>query len=133
MKREVTGSCHCGAVRFACDVDLSAPTFRCNCTICSKTRYWLMPVPAADFRLRQGEAALREYRFGEGNIVHRFCDTCGIKVFGQASHPAFGGRFFGVSVACLDLLPEVLARLPVTFSDGLHDRPGEPPTVSSYL
>jgi hypothetical protein len=133
MKRSVTGGCHCGAVRFSCDVDLAAPTVRCNCSICLKSRYWLAPVPAADFRLLEGEGALTEYRFAGGNVVHHFCRTCGIKTFGQSNNPAFGGRFFGVNVACFELEPDALARLSVAFNDGRNDRHGQEPAISSYL
>lgn len=132
MKERLSGHCHCGAVRFACRVDLSAPTTRCNCSICAKARYWFAAVPAADFELLAGADALAEYRFGSHGVGHRFCRTCGIKTFGEGSHPAFGGRFFAVSVACLDLEPEQLAALPIEYNDG-RDESGKTPRVTSYL
>jgi len=133
MKQTVSGSCHCGAVRFSCDIDLSTPTFRCNCSICLKSRFWLAPVPAADFRLEQGADELADYGFREQRIRHRFCRVCGIKTFGESSNPAFGGRFFGVNVACLELSPEALANLPVAFADGRNDAQRQPPAITSYL
>jgi hypothetical protein len=132
MKEPLLGSCHCGAVRFSCQVDLAAPTTRCNCSICSKARYWFTAVPAADFELLQGADALAEYRFGSHGIGHRFCRTCGIKTFGEASHPDLGGAFFAVAVTCLELAPEVLARLPIAYNDG-RDGSGQPPAITSYL
>lgn len=132
MKQSVSGSCHCGAVRFRCELDLAAPTTRCNCSICAKARYWLAPVPAADFQLLSGADELAEYRFGSHGIGHRFCRTCGIKTFGEANHPAFGGRFFGVAVGCLELSPEALAALPIVYHDGLGGS-GAPPAITSYL
>jgi hypothetical protein len=133
MKQTINGSCHCAKVSFSCELDLSAPTFRCNCSICSRARYWLAVVPGAEFRLLSGAEELSEYRFGAGNLAHRFCRTCGIKTFGEGDHPAFGGRFYGVNVGCLELAPEVLAELPVTYSDGRHDAQERAPAITSYL
>jgi hypothetical protein len=132
MKQLVFGGCHCGAVRFSCSLELATPTLRCNCSVCSKGRYWFAAVPAGDFELLAGENALADYRFGSHAVRHRFCHTCGIKTFGQGNLPAFGGPFFAVSVACLELAPEVLARLSVAFHDGATGS-GQPPVVTSYL
>jgi hypothetical protein len=133
MKQAVAGGCHCGAVRISCELDLAAPTTRCNCSICQKQRYWLAVVVADDFRLVQGEESLVDYRFGEQHVRHRFCRHCGVKPFGEASSPAFGGRFFAVNVACLELDPAVLAQLPIQYNDGRNDAHGHAPSITSYL
>lgn len=132
MKARVSGSCHCGAVRFSCHVDFSAPTTRCNCSICSRARYWFTAVAPSDFELLAGDDALAEYRFGSHTIGHRFCRTCGIKTFGEANVPELGGPFLAVSVGCLELTPEQLAAWPVEYFDG-RDGSGRAPRVTSYL
>src|SRR5687767_14546640 len=79
----IGGSCHCGAVCYTARLDLGAPTLRCNCSICTKSRTWIAPIPASDFQLASGESMLAEYRFGEHAITHCFCALCGVKTHGR--------------------------------------------------
>ena len=60
--KTVHGSCHCGAVRYEADPDLGLGlgTIKCNCSICTKMRFWAVQVPSAGFRLLAGAQALSE-------------------------------------------------------------------------
>ena len=132
MKKTYNGSCHCGAVRFEADIDLAQGTFRCNCSICFKTRAWLAAVPASDFRLLSGESSLAGYRFGRQVIHHRFCQTCGVRPFSQGKDPK-GHEFRAVRVSCLDDVdPQELIAAPVRYFDMRHDRL-EPPAETRHL
>ena len=129
------GSCHCGKVRFQVDVDLSAGTGRCNCTICTKKRNWSVIVKPDAFRLLSGEDALSTYRLREDSAnQHLFCKHCGIHAFGRGHVPEIGGDYVSVSVACLDdATVEELAAAPVRYFDGRHDNWMSTPAVTSYL
>jgi hypothetical protein len=140
MRKTHRGSCHCGAVSFECDVDLAQGTSRCNCSICSKSRFWKAFFPAADFRLVKGEQMLTDYTFGSGAIRHRFCKACGVKVFGAATFDTefegkpLKGEFRAINVAALDdVAPEELDGLPVKYEDGMHDRWESAPEIRGYL
>lgn len=129
MKKTYQGSCHCGAVRFECDIDLSQGTSKCNCSICAKSRYWKAFVKADSFRLKQGAEILSDYQFGRNMIHHRFCSRCGIKPFGHGNMSEFG-EFYGVNVACLDdMAIAELVEAQILCEDGQSDdwqsRPAE--------
>jgi len=133
MKKTYRGSCHCGAVRFEADIDLAQGTFRCNCTICFKTRAWLASVPAADFRLLSGEAELRDYQFHKKRIHHRFCTQCGVRPFSQGAD-AKGNPSYAVRLNCLDGAdPAELAAAPVRYFNMLHDDFKSPPAETRHL
>ncbi len=96
---EVTGGCHCGAVRFTLRADREPEVLDCNCSICSATGYLHLIIPHDRFTLVQGGDALTSYRFGSGRAEHLFCRICGIKSFYQPrSHP----DAFSVHLACVD-------------------------------
>ena len=59
MNRAYHGACHCGALRFEVDLDLSAGTIKCNCSYCAKSRFWHARTELQDFRA-SGEAT--DYR-----------------------------------------------------------------------
>lgn len=95
-----TGGCHCGAVRFEADVDLST-AIECNCSHCSKKGFILTFAPADHFTLLSGEEKLTEYRFNTKKIAHLFCADCGVQSFGRGEGPD-GAVTAAVNVRCLD-------------------------------
>jgi len=95
----VSGGCHCGAVRFAAEVDATSTLLDCNCSICSMTGFLHLIVPHDKFQLDQGKSELTSYRFGTGQAEHLFCRNCGVKSFYQPrSHP----DCWSVNFHCLD-------------------------------
>lgn len=121
------GSCDCGKVRFETGLDLDAGTFKCNCKICWKFRFWGAVAVPNTFRVLSGENNLSDY--GERRH-HYFCKSCGIKVFGRG---ADGVRVV-VSIAALDDLdPRVLVQAPVRYVDGLHDNFTAVPDFKEHL
>jgi len=132
MLKTYKGSCHCGAVRFEAKIDLTAPTYRCNCSICSRTRFWPAIVKPEAFRLLSGESSLTKYLFNTKRNEHYFCTRCGVRSFGIGNTPD-GERIYGVNLGCLEgVTAEELAQAPVVYIDGKHDKHSTPP-VTSYL
>jgi hypothetical protein len=127
------GSCHCGAVRFEADIDLSQGTLRCNCSICTKVRFWPAIVQPAAFRLISGEADLTNYQFLTKRDKHLFCRHCGVRSFGIGNSPRWG-EFYAVNVTCLDdVTSEELINAPITYLDGRNDNWETPPAETRHL
>ncbi|HSV69006.1 MAG TPA: GFA family protein [Methylibium sp.] len=127
------GSCHCGAVRFEADLDLTQSTYRCNCSICRRTRFWAAVARPEGFRLLAGEAALTEYRFNTRRNQHFFCRHCGVRAFGVGNDTPIG-KMFGINLGCLDdASDEALAAAPITYVDGRDDRWQQAPAVFLHL
>ena len=96
---QISGGCHCGAVRFEAEVEKAPELLDCNCSICSATGYLHLIVPHSQFQLLSGANALTSYRFGTGKAEHLFCKVCGIQSFYQPrSHP----DAWSVHFRCID-------------------------------
>jgi hypothetical protein len=132
------GSCHCGAVRFEADIDLSAGVCKCNCSLCTKARSWFAIVPTERVRLIVGAEAQTEYRWlppgrERAFLRFRFCKTCGVRSFGLGGDEAHG-QFGFVNVAALDNVDtDELVRAPVKYADGKNDRFEQPPADTRLL
>lgn len=132
MLTTYAGRCHCGALTFEADLDLTQSTFRCNCSICRRTRFWPAVATDGHFRILTGEDQLTKYTFGSHKNHHFFCKHCGVRAFGVGNDTPMG-RMFGVNVGCLDAVTDAdLAALKVTYVDGLHDR-FAPPEHTQHL
>jgi hypothetical protein len=94
------GGCHCGAVRFEADVDLTQ-TVSCNCSHCAMKGFVLTAVPASALRVQSGEEKLTEYRFNTKKIAHLFCSVCGAQPFSRGEGPD-GSKMAMVNARCLD-------------------------------
>lgn len=134
MKTTYHGSCHCGAVAFEADLDLTEGTGRCNCSICTKTRAWGSLVRPEDFRLLRGEEALSDYQFGTRGMHHLFCRHCGVRPFARGHLEVLGGGFLSINLACLDdVEPQALIDAPLRYSNGRDNDWMHPPAETRHL
>jgi hypothetical protein len=93
------GGCHCGRVKFEVLAPEDLQVSECNCSICSRSGYLHLIVPADRFTLLSGSEVLTAYGFNTHTAKHLFCSVCGIKSFYvPRSHP----DGFSINARCLD-------------------------------
>ena len=82
-KKTYSASCHCGAVRFRFKSEEITRGLRCNCSLCIRkgavmsARYY----KPEELEEVNGAASLSVYRFGDHDVDHFFCKTCGVYPF----------------------------------------------------
>jgi hypothetical protein len=139
MKKTYTGSCHCGAIAYECELDLAAGTSRCNCTFCTKSRFWFAIARPTELRVLRGGDALADYQHvpagkSEPFLHLHFCRVCGVRPFTKGGHlPALGGEFYAINVATLDVPAEELAAAPIRYVDGRNDNWNAAPAETRHL
>jgi hypothetical protein len=112
------GSCHCGAVRFEVDIDVSRGS-RCNCSVCTKTGVTGGIVKPSAFALIAGEESLGTYEWGAKISKRFFCKRCGVHCFGRGHLDEVGGDYVSVNLSCLDDVE--LTETKLTYWDGRHN------------
>jgi hypothetical protein len=113
------GSCHCGAVRFRVEIDVSRGGSRCNCSVCTKTAPTSSIVKPEAFTLVAGEDSLSTYEWGAKISRRFFCKRCGVHCFGRGFLAEVGGDYVSVNLNCLDDLDP--GELAVVYWDGRHN------------
>ena len=91
------GSCHCGAVQFRIEADIT-DVYRCDCSLCRMKNVPMTSVHEDQFTLVSGEDVLSEYRWNTGVARHFFCSKCGIYPFHKKRAMP---DHYGVNVNCL--------------------------------
>ncbi len=92
------GGCHCGAVAFEVEGELSE-VIECNCSICTRKAYLHWIVPPQSFRLLSGAHDLVTYTFNSGVARHFFCARCGVAPYYV---PRSNPDKIDVNVRCLE-------------------------------
>ena len=108
------GSCHCGKVSFEAEGVIKT-ALACNCSMCRRRGSLLWFVPRENLRLLSAEDAARPYTFNKHAIKHRFCPTCGIHAYGEATAPD-GKPMAAINLRCIEDID--LASVTVQQFDG---------------
>ncbi|KAK0708703.1 Mss4-like protein [Lasiosphaeris hirsuta] len=118
------GGCHCGAIRYSVEMDLSdGKASKCNCSICLKSNRLSITLDQDRFKLVSPASLteIPEYQFGTMSQHHRFCAKCGIHCFAYGSYEWEGQtvKNFGINAVTLDPGQGVdLRELKIAYWDG---------------
>lgn len=116
MTKTHQGGCHCKAVRYETDLDLTQPVIECNCSHCAIKGLLLSFVPGDAFTLVSGDDVLTEYRFNTKNIAHLTCSICGVEAFARGEKD--GQPTYAINVRSIDGVDlDALTRTPANGKD----------------
>jgi hypothetical protein len=114
MTEKITylASCHCGAVRLRFRSEEIKRGCRCNCSICSRKGIVISAgyLPPEEIEQLQGMGSLALYQFGDKDVNHYFCRTCGICPFTTVASlpPTYAGSaepgYYRVNLGCVENL-----------------------------
>ena len=96
-----TGSCHCQQVQFEFKCDSLDAGVMCNCSICIRKNAIMskQTFKPKDFKITKGQNNLNKYQFGDHDVNHYFCKTCGIYPFHDINIEPYD---FRVNLGCVD-------------------------------
>jgi hypothetical protein len=117
--QRLQGGCHCGAVRFEAELDLSQGGSRCNCTVCTKTATLGAIVKPHQLSLLKGQDDVGAYAWGAKISTRYFCRHCGVHCFGRGHLAEVGGDYASVNLNCLDDVDPLLIK--TIYWDGRHN------------
>ena len=108
------GGCQCGRVKFEVEGDIGS-VMSCNCSICQRKGSLMWFVPRGALHLLTPDENAATYLFNKHRIRHRFCTTCGIHPYGEATAPS-GEPMAAINIRCIEGID--LQAYPVTQFDG---------------
>jgi hypothetical protein len=92
------GSCHCGAVRFTIDAEIT-DRYTCDCSLCRRRGAVMTSVREDRLKITAGEDKLTLYQWNARVARHFFCSICGVYPFHKKrSMP----DHYGVNLGCLE-------------------------------
>jgi hypothetical protein len=109
------GSCHCGKVAFEVEGEIDSG-MACNCSMCRRKGSLLWFVPKSRFRLKTPDENAATYLFNKHAIRHRFCPSCGIHPYAEATNPKTGEPTAAINLRCLEGVD--LDKIKVVHFDG---------------
>ena len=126
----ITGSCHCGTVKWKCTDSLTEGVTACNCTLCSKYGALWYYGFIGEGMSYSGET--KTYGHSARHSAYHFCTNCGGLAFNVLNKPdEQGRRRMAINVRMADD-PKAVAALPIDHFDGLdtfEDLPRDGKTV----
>lgn len=113
----ITGSCHCGTVRYTLDETMPTEGMACNCSICARKGYLHHFTTPDKFTLEADRSDLTVYTFNKHAIRHQFCKTCGCAAFAEGKGPD-GSDMVEINLRCVDGID--LEVLKISHHDGAN-------------